>query len=368
MESNKVISLKAPINEIVEFNQFSEQLLKLEKDYGTRVYDLTDPIQEEAARSDRLKVAKTQSAFKKVRLAVKEKAQTIVNNTNKEGKIIDDRMEAVKQNIKGQLDKRDQELKEHAEKLQFRVDEIACLSIFSKSERDDGKYQIPFTPTSDQVNERLNILKNITVDDSFEDRKADATLLQIDIAKELYTLLIERVKFEDEQAELENLRKEKEQRELAEREDKIRKYAAESATREADEKASREKRIEKERVEGEKAVAAQKARIETENAVRIAEGKEREHLRNEQDKQRQELVKVHEAQAEKDKIKRENQEGAPIIIYLQAEDDGFVGDQITWSSDKINDTDIKYILYSKYAKSEDALLTEISLKIENKKS
>lgn len=292
-------------NEIVEFSEFEAQLLKFEKDYGSRVYDLTDTTQEIAARGDRLAVAKVQSAFQKVKVAVKERAQSIVNNTNKKGKIINDRLEAVKQNIKGQLDKRDQELKEHAEKLQGTVDEITQLCIFVSDDRN----QTQINPDSRQITQRLSIIKNIVIDDAYEDRKADATLAKIETIKELETILSGRIKFEKDEAELEKLRKEKEERQRAEREEQIRKEATEKATREVEKKAEREAVRQRELAEEEKRKAqaeidkAKREKEAAEQAVKLVEEQAREQLAREQiqkeEKERIEQKKIENKKADK---------------------------------------------------------------------
>jgi len=298
--------MKEAGKEIVTFDKFEAQLIDLEKDYGTRVYDLTDSVQETAARSDRLKIAKVQSAFNKVRLKAKEEAQKRVNHVNQKGKVIDDRMEAVKQNIKGQLDKRDQELKEHAEKLQSMVDEITDLGIFITNDA----YGTLWCPTSEELTQRLDVLKNITVDNSYEDRKADATLECVDTKNKLDDLLLHRVKIESEQADLKRLKEEEAEREQAEREEKIRKEATEKAEMEAAEQAEIAQ-AEIDKIKGEKAETEAKAEEEKRKAVqaereRIA--KEAKDIYSAQEKTREDILRKQEEEEEKERIEKKNRE------------------------------------------------------------
>jgi len=216
-------------NVIVEFNEFESQLIKIEKDYGSRVYDLSDPAQDKAARSDRYKVAQTITALEEVRKDLKSDAQKRVKLVDGEGKKIRDRLETVRDSIKAQIDKRDQEIEDLANKLQSMVDEIRELSVFVYDESGSA-----FVPDSAEVQRRLDIMKNINIDDAYEDRKADATLAQVETIKQLESMLAERQKHESEQAELEKLRKEAEEREKADREERIRKDAEEKAKIEAE--------------------------------------------------------------------------------------------------------------------------------------
>ena len=231
--------IEESISNIVEFNEFEAQLVVLEKDYGTRVYDLTDPLQDKAARSDRMKVAKTITALETARKSLKSEAQERVKLVDGEGKKIRDRLETVKTSIKDQIDKHELAIQAHAEMLQSRVELIRSLG-----EVDDVDI------TSDSYKARLEECKGINVDDSFEDRKADATLAQVETVKKLEGLLEARLKYEAEQAELEKLRQEqreqvmkilqeKEEQERADREEKIRLDAETKAKQEVEDEAKR---------------------------------------------------------------------------------------------------------------------------------
>lgn len=271
-------------NVIVEFNEFEALLVELERDYGTRVYDLTDPKEAKAAGSDRLKVAKAISSFEEVRKARKAKAQAEVKLVDGKGKIIRDRMEAVRDSIKAQIDARKKAEQERMDALQGMVDEIRELAIFNEFEKPDAS----------DLSRRLETLNGLEINDSYQDRKADATLAQVEVRKQLEEMLVEREKHAAEQAELEKLRKEAEERERKDREEAIRKEAEEKAKREAEERAEREKRD-----------AATKAQAEIDAANKAREDAEQATLRAEQEKKAaSELA----AKQERERIEKEQRD------------------------------------------------------------
>lgn len=300
--------IPAAKNQIAEFDEFEAGLVKLEEEFGKRVYDMTDPEQEAEARSDRMMVAKTQTAFKKVRLAAKETAQERVNLVNTLGKSIDDRMEAVKMNSKGQIDKRDKEIEEHAEMLQGKVDAIRELGEDCESLNANG------------LKERINDLTDIDVDDSYEDREADATLAYVNQLAELEGLLARRIKDEAEQVELEALRKEKVERERKDREEQIRKDAEAKATREAEEKAGREQQkliddaLEAESKARQEIEEANRKQEEAEAATERAAQEEREKMKREREGE-EARVNAKRVKEEKAKAKTEHREKIRNAAY-----------------------------------------------------
>ena len=236
--------------EIIEFNPFMAQLVELEKEYGTRVYDLTDPVQDKAARSDRLRVAKVISAFEDVRKAAKADAQERVKHVDGLGKIIRDRMEAVRDSIKDQLDARDAEIAAHAIMLQEKVDAIRAFDI-----------PPDVILSAQNIQNRIDELSKVRIDiDIYEDRNADAALALMETKMHLDFLLNARKQFESEQDELNKLRKEKEDRERAEREEQIR----QEATLAAEAKAKQE--AENARIAQERQAEAAEARIKAAEA------------------------------------------------------------------------------------------------------
>ncbi len=128
------------------------------------------------------------------------------------------------------------------------------------------------------LQKRLNF---IVVDDTWEEFKDKSEILHQDVARLITKKLEARIKYEDEQDELDKLRTEKQVREGLERDERIAKEAAENAKKEAETKAKREAekarlreeelKLQAERAEREKVEAATRAKqekVEAENRVK----------------------------------------------------------------------------------------------------
>ena len=198
---------------IAEFNQFDAQMREFKKQYIDVVYDLTDIEQEKRAKADKLAIGKVinklDSKHKEMKAPLKEK----VDSLDGERKRIKDDLLDIQGNIKGQLESHKQKILDHAIMLNNKV-----LGITELGELDGPL-------TSNGIKERISTLNSIDIDDSFELRKADATLAKVDTLKLLESLLTDRLKYEEEQAELERLRIEAAERVQKDREEQIRKDA-----------------------------------------------------------------------------------------------------------------------------------------------
>lgn len=243
--------------EIAEYNKFESEMAEFKKKYDGVVYDLNDPGQEKQARSDKYKIGQTISKLDKVHDQIKAPLKEKVDLIDGERKRIKDELLGVQDKIKDQIKAHEDAIREHAEMLQGKVDEISGLCQFGEFE----------TPTSEQIMTRIVTLEALEVDDAFEHRKADATLAQVESLKTLKALHAKKKQYEDEQAELERLRKEKEERDRLEREEQIRKEAAEKAKREAEQKAEKAKQ------EAAEAAKRQQEAIQAEADRKIAEAK-----------------------------------------------------------------------------------------------
>ncbi|WP_180134187.1 hypothetical protein [Acinetobacter sp. YH12071] len=140
-------------------------------------------------------------------------------------------------------------------------------------------------------------LEKLEIDSSYEEYEEQAKLAKFETLEALRKALVEREKYEAEQAELERLRQAEILRQQQEREAQIAREAAEKATREAEEKA----RFEAERIQREKAEAEQReARLKAEKeaaelrAAQAAEN-ERKRIEAEQFAQAEAARKVEEA-------------------------------------------------------------------------
>ena len=135
-----------------------------------------------------------------------------------------------------------------------------------------------FTP-SQEIKDFISKLEDFVIDSSFEEFEQEAKLAKLETLEALRTTLVNREKYEAEQAELERFRLAQQARIQAERDAQIAREAAEKATREAEEKA----RFEAERVQREKLEAEQReARLKAEKEaaeLRAAQAAENERKR-----------------------------------------------------------------------------------------
>ena len=133
--------------------------------------------------------------------------------------------------------------------------------------------------TSENIKVAINDLENVCIDSSFEEFEQEAKLAKFETLETLRNALVEREKYEAEQAELERLRVAEQERLQQERDAQIAREAAEKATREAEEKARFEAvRVEREKREAEQREARLKAEKEAAE-LRAAQAAENERKR-----------------------------------------------------------------------------------------
>ncbi|WP_336754675.1 hypothetical protein [Acinetobacter sp. USHLN143] len=145
--------------------------------------------------------------------------------------------------------------------------------------------QNPENPwASINIKDSISDLENLVIDSSLEEYEEQAKLAKFETLEVLRRALVEREKYEAEQAELERLRQAEILRQQQEREAQIAREAADKATREAEEKARFEaERVQREKLEAEHREARLKAEKEAAElrAVQAAEN-ERKRIEAEQ--------------------------------------------------------------------------------------
>lgn len=137
-----------------------------------------------------------------------------------------------------------------------------------------------YLPSTD-IQSRIQEAKSVVLDESWQERAAEAGVAKDSTIQHLEASLVVAQKREHEAAELERLRKETEEKARLEREEAIRREAAEQAKRDAEEKAQAEidaaarreaeAKAATERAEREKIEAQQKAEREAKAAAEKAE-------------------------------------------------------------------------------------------------
>lgn len=163
--------------------------------------------------------------------------------------------------------------KARTEALQQRLVDLRALSDVIDTA---GNY----LPSAD-IQARILEAKSVVLDDSWQERAAEAGVAKDSTIQQLEASLVIAQKREHEAAELDRLRKEAEEKARLEREENIRREAAEQAKRDAEEKAQAEidaaarreseARAATERAEREKIEAQQKAEREAKAAAEKAE-------------------------------------------------------------------------------------------------
>ncbi|MES0444919.1 MAG: hypothetical protein ABUJ92_00100 [Desulfobacterales bacterium] len=215
---------------IAEFSEFDIKLQGFKEKYIDVVYDLEDEDQEKQARSDRLTIGKVVSSLDSKHKELKAPLKAKTDLIDGERKRIKDDLLGVQDKIKSQLKAHEQKIVDHAEMLQDKVEAIRDHSVFGENHASTTQM------TASELEVHLAEIKSHDVDDSYEHRKADATLARVDTIKVLEGLLVKRTKYEAEQAELERLRAEAAKREQVDRDNEMRLEGEERAKREAEEK------------------------------------------------------------------------------------------------------------------------------------
>ena len=330
------------VNQVTEYNEFEAKLANFKSQYEGVVYDLTDPDKEKEAKADRLSIGKVIASLDREHDRIKAPYKEKIDLIDSERKRIKDGLLAVQGGIKGQIKAHEQKIADHAEMLGNKVQAIYDLGEFGEFEK----------PDSENLKARIASLKSIEIDDSYEFRKADATLAEVDTAKKLAGMLAEAMKREAEQKELELLRKAEEDRKQAEHEEKIRAEAAEQAKREAE--AAAQQKIDnanREKIEAEQAAKREadeaeelrrQAAIDAELEKQRAIEDERKRIQEEQEKAKAEA----EAKQKEEGAKKAKQ-AHRVKIHKEAKESfmalGFTDEVATDIVKVIKDGLIKHI-------------------------
>ncbi|MBB4835014.1 hypothetical protein [Acinetobacter schindleri] len=287
----------------------AELFERIAQEARSHVPDVTTKKGRDQIGSLALKISKSKTFIEKCgkELVAEQKAQIKV--------IDDDRIATVKKfdELRNEI-LAPRDAWEQAEKNRVAKHENAILVIKEHLQELD-------TLDSSFITNRIEHLENLDVDYTFEEYEEQAKLAKFETLEVLRKALVEREKYEAEQAELERLRQAEILRQQQEREAQIAREAAEKATREAEEKA----RFEAERVQREKREAEQReARLKAEKeaaelrAVQAAEN-ERKRIEAEQAAKAEAERKAEEARlADVEHRRKINQEAVSALCYCVA--------------------------------------------------
>jgi hypothetical protein len=134
----------------------------------------------------------------------------------------------------------------------------------------------------------LAIVESIAIDDSWQEFKLNAERAKEQVIGSLSLSMATRKKAEDDQADLDRLRREQKEREQREHEERIAREAAQKAEQEAAEKAEQERlRVEQERQESQRKADQERTRIEDERkAEQRKAGEDRQAAQQKLDEER----------------------------------------------------------------------------------
>ena len=247
------------------------------------------------------------SAGKELVSGLKEQAKVI----DRERRKLRDDLDTLKAEVREPLTRWEQE---EESRVQGINDRIAEMRGHASEQDEEGNYF-----ASGALAESLKKVKSIIVDDSFAEFKGDAAEAK-DWAVTTLENLIERRRFEEEQAaELERLKKEKEERGRLEREERLRKEGEERARGEAEERARLEaERVERERKEKDDADRRERERIESEKEAAIeAQGEAEQRTREAEEGAKRQVEEA--ARRERERIEDERRAEKEAAMKREAD-------------------------------------------------
>ena len=145
-----------------------------------------------------------------------------------------------------------------------------------------------------ETKQRLTEVVNVKVGDSFHEYQNHAQLIKDEALELLQKSFDKKTQHEKEQVELAELRKQQVEREAKEKEDAIKREAAENARREAEEEANKKIALEKQKAENARIEAERKTTAEN------AANKRREREAAEREENLQRKIKADKAKADQD--------------------------------------------------------------------
>jgi len=330
----------ATIDVNTELKPFRDQLAEFHDRFDGLVYDLDDPKKRKQAGSDRMSVAKVVTALDARHKEIKAPLAEAVRLVDGGRKEIKDDLLGIRDGIADQIKAHDQKEEDRKNSILARVNEFRALM--------DELIDLD----SKQLSERLEIAEAFTPDETLEEFKGWGDESKTQVLKALTERYAEVLKHETEQAELAELRAQKEAREQAERDEQIRQDAAEKAEREHKEaldKADRERQEAVERAEQQKKqaeidakAAAEKADKDAQEAAQLAIEKERERVEREKEIEADRIADERKAEE-----KRQANQKHRSKIHKAAKDslirEGIEPDTATQIVELIKDGKIAYV-------------------------
>lgn len=248
----------------------------IEKEARSLVPDVSTRKGRDAIASMAHKVARSKTYIDNAGKDLVAELKALPKQIDESRRIVRERLDALKDEVRRPLTEWEDAEKARTEALQQRLVDLRALSEVIDAA---GNY----LPSAD-IHARIQEAKSVVLDDSWQERAAEAGVAKDSTIQQLEASLAVAQKREREAAELERLRKEAEEKARLEREETIRREAAEQAKRVAEAKAKAELEAAARREAEEKARAdlAERQRIEAEQ--RAAREKQEAEARAEREK------------------------------------------------------------------------------------
>ncbi|HJH21637.1 MAG TPA: hypothetical protein K8W20_23390 [Pseudomonas lactis] len=245
--------------------------------------DLTTRKGREAYASMAHQIAKSKTALEAVGKEISAKQKEIPKLIDAERKRVWDTLESWQKEVRKPLD--DWQAAEDARvgKHNDGIQRIKDMALFGE------------TPPASVVARVISDLEAVEINDAWEEFLAEAAQAKDQALAKLRALHGERTQYEDEQAELARLRKEKEDRDKKDHEERIAREAAEAATRAAEDKARLDREAEEQRTRDVKAAAEKREndlKLQAAEAERKAEQAKREKVEADQKAERDRLQAI----------------------------------------------------------------------------
>lgn len=236
------------------------------------------------------KVAKTKTYLDRLGKDLNSEHRKKIEMVDAERRKVRKTLDELKQEVRSPLTEWEQKEEERVNGIKYRLKDISSLA--------EGISNF----NSGDLSDRLAELKTISVtEESFMEFFEEAEKTKANAA-EILTVAHERQKkYEDEQAELERLRKAEEERKKKEEADRIKREEEERQKREEEEKRKREAEEEHRKKE-------EKERLEKEYRERVEREKKEAEERAEQQRKQAELEKKQAVEAERKRIEKERED------------------------------------------------------------
>jgi hypothetical protein len=302
--------------QVSQLDPFQKELEKYKSRFENVVYDLDTDKGMKLAKSDSFEISKTASALEKKYKLISAPINDIRSKLLSKRAEIRDDLRSVQDRIKSQIKKHEEAKKAHLDMLQSKLDYIKQGAYFSDE-----------LITSESIKRRIDIYKDIIIDESYEHLKDDSIEALSETISKLKSLYDDTLQREKEKLELEELRALKQKKEQEERDRKIAERATEQAKIEA------QKLLEQQRIKAEK--EAQRKIEEANEQIRLSEIRAERAAKEERKKIEREQAEIRRQESEKLKLEDERKQMLEHrnMIHKQSKDSflaqGFDDEQST---------------------------------------